>query len=315
MSIVTPNFNYGRFLGETIQSVLGQNYPRIEYIVVDGGSTDDSLDVVRRFGSDVRLIQAPGTGQTEAINLGLRASAGEVVGYLNSDDLFFDPGAVAAAVEVLLGDASIWMVYGDLYEIDEGSRYLGAVCTTEPAFRLEDSFLQMVNPVCQPGSLMRRRALDVVGDFNETRRYAMDWDYWLRLAAVGRIVHVPRPLSRMRVHSSSKTVRALMSKVNDMLELYDDAFSATWLPERCRALETEVRCLLSAYCVVQCLAAHRFARAARLACDVLHWAARSRARDLATLVRDSLRHKRGRALRRNLGWLPLSAADDKRTEA
>ena len=129
VSIVTPNFNYGRFLSETIRSVLDQRYPRIEHIVVDGGSTDDSLDVVRRFGSDVRLIEAPGTGQTEAINLGLRASAGRIVGYLNSDDLFFDPDSVQAAVDVLLADASAWMVYGDLYEIDDESRYLGAVRT------------------------------------------------------------------------------------------------------------------------------------------------------------------------------------------
>jgi len=307
VSIVTPNFNYGRFLGETIQSVLGQKYPRIEHIVVDGGSTDDSLDVVRRFGSGVRLIAAPGTGQTESINIGLRAATGEIVGYLNSDDLFFDSDSVQTAVDVLLGDASAWMVYGDLYEIDDESRYLDSISTTETEFLLADSFLQLVNPVCQPGSLMRRRALDVVGYFNETRRYAMDWDYWLRLAAVGRIVHIPRSLSRMRVHSSSKTVRALMSKVDDMLELYDDAFSAAWLPDSCREHEMEVRCLVAGYCIIQCFAARRFARAGTLTRVALRWAVRSRARDLAKLVRESLRHPRGRALRRHLGWLPLSA--------
>ncbi len=307
VSVVTPNLNYGRFLRETIESVLGQKYPRIEHIVVDGGSTDDSLDVVRRFGPGVRLISAPGTGQTEAINLGLRASAGEIVGYLNSDDMFFDPGSVQVAVDVLLDDASAWMVYGDLYEIDEGSRYLGSIRTTEPEFRLADSFLQIADPVCQPGSLMRRRALDVVGFFDEKRRFAMDWDYWLRLGAVGRIVHIPQPLARMRVHSSSKTVGGLMLKVDDMLELYDDAFRGAWLPESCRSLETEVRCLVAAFCTIQCLAARRFARAGRLTREAARLALRSRKRVLARLLRDAFKYQRGRALLRSLGLMPMSA--------
>src|SRR3954467_14632031 len=100
VSIVTPSFNQGRFLGRTIDSVLGQDYPHVEYLVVDGGSTDESLAVLRGYGDRVRWLSEPDRGQSDAINKGLAQSRGDIVAYLNSDDVLW-PGAIRTVVDHL----------------------------------------------------------------------------------------------------------------------------------------------------------------------------------------------------------------------
>src|SRR5688572_3449685 len=117
VSIVTPSLNQGRFIEDTVKSVLGQDYSPIEYLVVDGGSTDGTLAVLRRYDGALRLISEPDSGQAAAINKGLRATSGEILGWLNSDDVY-EPSAVSAAVAYLREHPETAMVYGDASHID-----------------------------------------------------------------------------------------------------------------------------------------------------------------------------------------------------
>src|SRR5438128_8552250 len=121
VSIVTPSYNQGRFIEDTIRSVLAQDYPNLEYIVVDGGSTDHTLDVLRRYEGRLRWVSEPDRGQSEAINKGFRMARGEIVSWLNSDDTYV-PGAIGKAVAHLGARPEVVMVYGEGYLLDEGGR-------------------------------------------------------------------------------------------------------------------------------------------------------------------------------------------------
>ncbi|PYQ16794.1 MAG: glycosyltransferase [Acidobacteria bacterium] len=202
VSIVTPSFNQGRFLRRTIESVLGQGYPRIEYIVCDGGSTDGSREILGSYGDRLRWDSQPDAGQSAALNRGFAGAHGEVFAYLNSDDLL-RPGAVEAVVQHLARNAECDLVYGDADYVDEEDRVIGAYPTAEYSF----SRLAEENVVCQPAAFWRSRVAGRVGPFNEALRYAMDYEYWLRLArAGGRLEHLPRILAATRLHPGAKTL-------------------------------------------------------------------------------------------------------------
>lgn len=202
VSVVTPSYNQGRYVEETIRSVLAQDYPQIEHIVIDGGSTDGTLDVLRRHEHLVWLSE-PDEGQGDAINKGFRRARGEIVGWLNSDDLYL-PGAVTAAVAHLERNPDCTVVYGDHVEIDEGGDETGRHRTGE----WDLSFaLSVNNIVSQPAAFFRRAVFDRVGFLDPGYRYALDYEYWLRIATAGlRFDYVPQFWAAFRYHASSKSV-------------------------------------------------------------------------------------------------------------
>jgi glycosyltransferase involved in cell wall biosynthesis len=203
ISIVTPSLNQGRFLRETIESVLSQDYPSFDYFVQDGGSTDESLAILEGYRGRVPYVSEADRGQSDAINRALGRAGGEVVGYLNSDDLLL-PGALRAVGEAFAADPGLAMVYGQAQFVDAGGRPLGR-CLTDPwdPGRLGDSCF-----VAQPAAFWRRSVGRELGPFDEALHHAMDYDYWLRIAdryPPSAIRYLERDLAAARWHDAAKT--------------------------------------------------------------------------------------------------------------
>jgi glycosyltransferase involved in cell wall biosynthesis len=205
ISVITPSFNQGRFLEETIESVLNQQYPNLEYIIIDGESTDSSVEIIRRYEKDLAFwVSEPDNGQTEAINKGLRRATGEIVTWLNSDDLHFPD--TLATIGSALARFQEDVIYGDYVLITPGGRTF--LNRYEIPFH-RDIMLYGVNFIGQASAFFRRSLLDRFGFLNENYQYAMDHEFWLRLADGGASFrHIKHFLSKYRYHSESKTVGA-----------------------------------------------------------------------------------------------------------
>lgn len=178
VSIITPSYNQAQFLEETILSVLNQDYPNIEYIVVDGGSTDGSVEIIQKYADRLAYwVSEKDDGQAHAINKGWRRATGDVVAYLNSDDIYY-PGAVRRAVAALDEHPSAGMVFSDALLIDEGSKPLRVLLASP--FEIH-RVIRMESFVPQPTAFIRWRALDTVGLLDERLHMVMDYDLWVRL--------------------------------------------------------------------------------------------------------------------------------------
>lgn len=200
VSVVTPSLNQGAFIAETIKSVLAQDYPKLEHIVVDGGSTDDTLDVLRSF-PHLRWISEPDAGQADAVNKGFRMANGEIFGWLNSDDLYL-PGAISTAVAVLL-ETGAGLVHGSWRQIDAANGSWRDVQVVPFDLRQQ---LEYANLVAQPGALFTREAFESVGGLDPSYRYAMDYELWLKIGARFDVRHVEQVLGAYRYHTESKSV-------------------------------------------------------------------------------------------------------------
>jgi glycosyltransferase involved in cell wall biosynthesis len=202
VSIITPSYNQAAYLEYTIRSVLSQDYAEIEYIVVDGGSSDGSLEIIRKYASNLAYwVSEPDRGQAEAINKGLEHSSGEIVAWLNSDDLYL-PGAVSEAVKALQTNPEAGMVYGDAITIDPGGCPIKAL--RFPDWGLEQ--LMGFRIICQPAVLMRRSALEQAGFLDISYHYMLDHHLWLRIGEISAIVHIPQLWAAARHHPAAKNV-------------------------------------------------------------------------------------------------------------
>ena len=201
VSIVTPSFNQGAFIRQTIDSVLTQDYPHIDYRVTDGGSTDDTVSVLKSYGDRVRWVSEKDRGQTHAINKGMADARGEIRAYLNSDDLL-RPGAVSRVVEHFRARPGCDLVYGRDALIDADGGYLGMYPTAEYSFEaLADCCC-----ISQPATFWRARLADRIGPLDESLQLVMDYEYWLRAdRAGGKIEHVSDVLASTRMHRQTKT--------------------------------------------------------------------------------------------------------------
>ena len=205
VSIVTPSFNQRPYLEAAIRSVLDQDYPHIEYIVIDGGSTDGSLDVLRAHAAQISLwMSEPDSGQTEAINKGFSKANGDILAWLNSDDVY-RPGAIREAVAYLREHAEVGMVYGDADYIDSHGRVVGQFPAAQTdGRRLMRGYVH----IPQQASFFRSRLWRMVGPLDETYRFAMDYDLWTRLAEISTMRYVRRTWAAFRLHGTAKTLAA-----------------------------------------------------------------------------------------------------------
>jgi glycosyltransferase involved in cell wall biosynthesis len=202
-SVVTPSFNQARFLEDTIRSVLRQGVSSYEHIVMDGGSTDDTAEVAARH-PHLRFVSEPDRGQTHALNKALRLARGEIVAWINSDD-YYAPGAFAAAASAFAADPDLNMVLGGCLWVYEGSGRCRHVPGRDMALCDMVRYWNDLTPPPQPALFFRRRLLERVGYFDEDLHLTMDYDFWLRAAALGPIRGLPGLLAVYRFHGASKS--------------------------------------------------------------------------------------------------------------
>jgi glycosyltransferase involved in cell wall biosynthesis len=240
VSVVTPSYNQAEYLEETILSVLGQDYPNIEYIIIDGDSTDGSVDIIRKYEEQLMYwVSEPDEGQADAINKGWRIARGQYLTWLNADDVLL-PDAITRCVQFLEESPDSMMVYGDVYHIDQYSEILGLQVTHE--FNYMTVIRSAVNPVMQPGFLVRREALDTAGELNPKLQFGLDFEYWLRLGCVAAIRYTGFPVARFRVHPTSKTTNQQSVMASERIQMFEAVFARDDLHEDLQSLESESLC-------------------------------------------------------------------------
>jgi glycosyltransferase involved in cell wall biosynthesis len=221
LSIVTPSFNQAQFIEETLGSVSRQRYPFLEHIVVDGGSTDQTVEILKRYSltpgwEHLRWTSEPDRGQSDAINKGFRMATGDVVGWLNSDDVY-EAGGLAAVSQAFQENPLVDFIYGDYLIIDEAGKTL--LSKKEIDFDWEILLCGM-NYIAQPNVFFRRRVFEQLGYLNESLHYVMDYEFWLRAATRGfRFQHVPITMAACRWHLDAKTIAGNFRSEEELLSV------------------------------------------------------------------------------------------------
>jgi glycosyltransferase involved in cell wall biosynthesis len=242
VSIITPSYNQGQFLEATLCSVLEQDYQPLEYLVIDGGSTDDSLQIISRYASRLAYWESqPDRGQAHAINKGLQRARGDILGWLNSDDLLL-PGVVSQAVQIFAQNPQVDVVYGRLERIDASGRLLPT--PRLPKDRVDFDLSQVLGEcvVNQPGSFWRRGVMEQAGLLDEQLHYSLDYEYWIRLALAGAcFMRLPEAVARFRLSRASKTVGQTAVMAQEQLRLLEALAARPDLPERLGFTPGQVR--------------------------------------------------------------------------
>ena len=206
VSIITPSFNQARYLEATIQSVLSQDYPRIEYIIVDGGSTDGSVDVIQKYADKVAWwVSEKDRGQTDAINKGFARATGQILAWLNSDDTY-EPRAVGQAVMYLLEHPEVGMVYADCNYINEEGRVIGKFPAAQTDLaRLRRGYVH----IPQQTMFFRAELWKQIAPLDASFYFAMDYDLWTRIASRAELKYLAgQTWANFRIHTSGKTIAA-----------------------------------------------------------------------------------------------------------
>ncbi len=200
VSIVTPSYNQGAYLEQTILSVLQQDYPNIEYIIVDGASSDNSLEIIRKYADRIRWwVSEPDRGQAEAINKGMAHTGGGILGWINSDDTYL-PGTITEVVSVFHQNPEIGLVFADVYSIDEKSEIFNTM--RYGSYTLED--LMCFRMIGQTSVFFRRAAWEKSGGLDQSYHYLLDHQLWLKMAACTQVKYIPQVWSSARYHKEAK---------------------------------------------------------------------------------------------------------------
>lgn len=218
ISIITPSFNQGKFIERTIKSVLNQKYPNFEYIVIDGGSTDETISILKKYEDKLTWISEPDNGQTSAINKGLRMSTGDIFSYLNSDDTY-ESNTLKVVSKFFADHPNSSFIYGEGRLIDSNDVEIGFYNSKAADYQS----LASCCPISQPTTFMKRLVYEEIGEFNENYQFTMDYEYWIRVSKKFKLHYLKKViLANARIHDNAKT-SAFTSK------LHLDAIKATKL--------------------------------------------------------------------------------------
>lgn len=230
-SVITPSFRQGAFLERTIQSVLAQQSVNFavdcEYVVCDGGSDDNTVEILQRYGDRLRWISEPDQGQADAINKGLAMTSGEIIAWINSDDLYY-PQAFAQVQAFFADNGDVDVVYGQAQWVDEHDQLIESFPTEVWNYRR----LFQTCYLCQPAVFFRRRLIDQLGPLDVSLHYCLDYELWLRYGRQAKFYYLPVPLAASRLHRENKTLgqaAAMHSEVLHMLKTKFNRVPESWI--------------------------------------------------------------------------------------
>lgn len=232
ISIVTPSYNQGQFIEETIRSVLLQGYPNLEYIIIDGGSTDNSVEIIKRYAPWLSYwVSEPDRGQAHAINKGFRRATGDIVAWLNSDDIYAR-GTLAKVATAARDYPDAGVIYGDTWFIDEAGEVIrkGLNPPTQELGKLWSGV------IVQPEAFIRAGTLETVGLLNEEYHFCLDHEYWLRASQHVSFQHVPRVWAYLRSHSKAKGSRLQTVRWHETIRLLEEFYDGESVSNDLKAL-------------------------------------------------------------------------------
>jgi glycosyltransferase involved in cell wall biosynthesis len=257
VSIITPAYNRASYLDETIQSILDQDYPRIEYIVLDDGSTDNTKEVLEKYTGRIIWETHPNMGETCTVNKGWSMSHGDIVTVVNSDDPIL-PGAVSEAVTFMQAHPDILVAYPDWNMIGPDSKFLEHYQTREYDYLY---MLRRHHCTPGPGAFIRHKAFEMTGMRSPEFRYVADFEYWLRLGLYGKFAHIPKTLATFRVHPDSTTVSHRgKAMADEHIRLMNQFYSSPDLPPEVHKVRAEAFSWAHLVAATACGPARREAR-------------------------------------------------------
>jgi len=202
ISIVTPSYNQAEFLERTIFSVLNQNYPNLEYIIIDGGSTDGSVEIIKKYEKYLAYwVREKDKGQADAINKGFKKSTGGILAWLNSDDTYL-PETFCEIAKNFSRNSGVDLIFGNIYFIDGSDKRIRELRFTEFDF---STLIYEGGNLHQTGTFWTRKIYDKVGGLNSNYKFCMDYDFFCRVAKVGKLCHVRDFLANFRMHANAKS--------------------------------------------------------------------------------------------------------------
>ena len=205
-SIIVPSYNQGDFISQTIDSILNQSYKNVEILVIDGGSTDSTIEVLKKYGENIFWLSEKDRGQTHAINKGLALAKGDIITFINSDDYYLDGTLENVARRFQSNKGKFWLTGDYIIVNEQGERIQLLVGKYKSFFRKFISFnlLTVLNPINQPSTFFRRELIQKLQHFKEELHYTMDYEFYLRAIKIDRPIVISDKLSAFRIHENSK---------------------------------------------------------------------------------------------------------------